>query len=104
MDLCDEIYAITEHFPQHELYGLTAQLRRAAVRVPSCIAEGEGRQTDGERLQFLGYARGSLYEIGTQLRIATRRQYPIGETTVQLLEKAKKTLEGYIAFVANKRG
>jgi four helix bundle protein len=74
------------------------------VRVASCIAEGEGRNSDGELLQFLGYARGSIYEIGTQLRVATRRQYAVGEATTKRLETARKTLEGYIAFIANRRG
>jgi four helix bundle protein len=68
--LASEIYRITENFPNSELYGLTSQVRRAAVSVPSNIAEGQGRLTRGEFQQFLGHARGSLLELETQLSIA----------------------------------
>ena len=68
--LASEIYRITENFPNSELYGLTSQVRRAAVSVPSNIAEGQGRLTRGEFQQFLGQARGSLLELKTQLSIA----------------------------------
>jgi four helix bundle protein len=68
--LASEIYRITENFPKSELYGLTSQVRRAAVSVPSNIAEGQGRLTRGEFQQFLGHARGSLLELETQLSIA----------------------------------
>ena len=68
--LASEVYRITENFPKSELYGLTSQVRRAAVSVPSNIAEGQGRLTRGEFQQFLGHARGSLLELETQLSIA----------------------------------
>ena len=102
VDLCDDVYDLTDSFPKHELFALTGQLRRAAVRVPSCIAEGEGRNTNGERLQLLGYARGSIYEIETQLILAVRRRYV--KAIPETLERAKKTLDGYIAYVTKKRG
>jgi len=57
-------------FPKDELYGLASQIRRSAVSVPSNIAEGQGRLTRGEFIQFLGHARGSLLELQTQLEIA----------------------------------
>jgi four helix bundle protein len=63
------IYKLTESFPPSERYGLTDQLRRAAVSIASNIAEGYGRSTRGEYLQFLGYARGSNCEVETQLVI-----------------------------------
>jgi len=68
--LATAIYRVTESFPKTEVYGLTSQLRRAAVSVPSNIAEGQGRLTKGEFCHFLGLARGSLLELETQLAIA----------------------------------
>jgi four helix bundle protein len=68
--LASEIYRATNRFPKCELYGLTSQLRRAAVSVPSNIAEGQGRITKGEFQQFLGHSTGSLLELETQLAIA----------------------------------
>lgn len=70
MALVTEIYAETESFPAREMYGLTNQIRRAAVSVPSNIAEGKGRLSTKESVQFLGIARGSLLELQTQLEIA----------------------------------
>jgi four helix bundle protein len=70
VELVNHIYACTELFPKHELYGLANQLRRASVSVPSNIAEGQGRMTEGECRQFLGNARGSLHEVDTQVYIA----------------------------------
>ncbi len=70
-----EIYSLTAKFPSHEIYGLTSQLRRAAVSVPSNIAEGQGRNTKGEFRQFVGQARGSLLEVETQLLIASKLGY-----------------------------
>jgi four helix bundle protein len=64
------LYRLTGAFPREELYGLTSQLRRAGVSVASNIAEGWGRQSDGEYKQFLGMARGSNLEVQTQLVIA----------------------------------
>jgi four helix bundle protein len=66
-----EIYRITQSFPKDEMYGLTSQIRRAAVSIPSNIAEGQGRLTRGEFRQFLGQARGSYAEVETQLIIAS---------------------------------
>ena len=64
------IYKLTSGFPKEELYGLTSQLRRCSVSIPSNIAEGQGRMTTGEFRQFLGIARGSNFELQTQLEIA----------------------------------
>jgi four helix bundle protein len=65
-----ELYRLTDTFPRQEMYGLTSQMRRAAVSIASNIAEGWGRQSDGEYKQFLGIARGSNMELQTQLIIA----------------------------------
>lgn len=70
MELATRLYAITEKFPDAEKFGLTSQLRRAAVSVPSNIAEGAARGSRKEFVQFLTIARGSLSEIDTQIRIA----------------------------------
>jgi four helix bundle protein len=70
MTLVTQVYGVTESFPREELYGLTSQIRRAAVSVPSNIAEGQARPTRGEFRQFLGHAKGSLAELETQLLIA----------------------------------
>lgn len=64
------VYTLSASFPREEMFGLTSQMRRCAVSIPSNIAEGQGRLTQGEARQFLGHARGSLLELETQLIIA----------------------------------
>jgi len=75
MDLAEHVYRMTESFPKAELYGLTSQVRRSAVSIPSNIAEGQGRTTKGEFRLFLGNSRGSLLELETQLMLASRMKY-----------------------------
>lgn len=70
-----EIYKITSNFPKDELYGLVSQMRRAAVSIPSNIAEGQGRRNAKEFIQFLYIAKGSLAEIETQIIICQRLNY-----------------------------
>ena len=70
MQLVKEVYRATEGFPGHELYGLANQLRRAAVSIPSNLAEGAARNSRREFHQFIGTARGSLAEVETQVEIA----------------------------------
>jgi four helix bundle protein len=72
MDLVVEIYEVTEKFPGEEIYGLTSQLRRAAVSIPSNIAEGQARFSRREFKHFLRNAKGPLAEVQTQIAIATR--------------------------------
>jgi four helix bundle protein len=72
MDFVAGVYKATAIFPKEELYGLTSQLRRAAVSIPSNIAEGQSRRTTGEFLQMLSVASGSLAECQTQLLLAKR--------------------------------
>ena len=75
MDLVEEVYRATASFPKEEMYGLTGQIRRAAVSVPSNVAEGQARSTTADFLHFLSIARGSLKEVETQVIIARRLGY-----------------------------
>jgi four helix bundle protein len=88
MDLVTKIYRVTQSFPRDELYGLTNQLRRAAVSVPSNIAEGQARFSPKEFHHFLSHARGSLVEIETQLTIAQNLGYLTPNQTQPLFDKA----------------
>jgi four helix bundle protein len=75
MVLVTDVYALTKAFPREEMYGLIAQIRRAAASVPANIAEGQGRRYGREFHQFLGNARGSLMELDTHLELAFRVGY-----------------------------
>ncbi len=102
MDLVTEIYRITRDFPKEELFALTSQLRRAAVSIPSNIAEGKGRLSKGEFRQFLGNARGSLAELETQILIAQNLYYLDGAEAKRLLamvEEVGKVLNGLLSAV-----
>ena len=85
MQLTVVIYRLTREFPREEIYGLTSQIRRSAVSMPSNIAEGHGRLNSGEYRQFLGIARASNFELQTQLEIA--RAIEIGNP--KLLDEAE---------------
>jgi four helix bundle protein len=99
MKLAGEIYRSTAKFPKHELYGLSQQIRRAAVSVPSNIAEGKGHYSDKEFTHFLFHARGSLLELQTQLMIAEELQYfseAEGQRLLGLAEGVGRALSGLI--------
>jgi four helix bundle protein len=99
-ELADVIYAATSGFPTEERFGLAAQMRRAAVSVPSNIAEGAARASNAEFLRFLHTARGSLAELDTQMEIARRRGYMTDDVLHRLsdlIEEVGRTLQGLIA-------
>lgn len=75
MDLVDNVYTLTKEFPKEEIYGLTNQIRRSAVLIPSNIAEGAGRNSDAQFTNFLSYSNGSTLELETQLIISNRQGY-----------------------------
>jgi four helix bundle protein len=80
-----DVYRCTRQFPRDEIYGLTSQMRRAAVSVPGNIAEGKGRHSHKDFVHFLYQARGSLLELETQLSIARDLEY-IDQTVLERLE------------------
>ncbi|HEY6109093.1 MAG TPA: four helix bundle protein [Gemmatimonadales bacterium] len=84
LDIALRIYDATAPFPRSELYGLVAQMRRAAVSIPSNIAEGHGRHHLGEYLHHLSIANGSLMELETQVIVSSRRRY-LSEKEVRAL-------------------
>ena len=98
-------YVASRDFPREELFGLTNQLRRAAISIPSNIAEGCGRQTPRDTINFLFVARGSLYELETQLYVAVDLQYLSRELFDSLLVQitsCKKLLHGFISYYRQK--
>ena len=100
MELVSAIYRATQEFPRQEIYGLTSQLRRAAVSVPSNIAEGQAHFSQKEFHRFLSHARGSLVEVETQVIIAENLGYLATAQSNALLEKAAeigRVLNGLIA-------
>jgi four helix bundle protein len=106
VDLVLEVYRATQNFPKAELYGLTNQIRRAAVSVPSNIAEGKGRFSDREFALFLRHARGSLLEVETQLLIAGRLGYLTTAETDSFAvqtEQLAKTLNALLNVVTGKK-
>ena len=97
MDLVELVYQATEQFPKEELYGLTSQVRRSAVSIPSNIAEGQARKSTAEFLNFLSIANGSRAEMETQILLAQRLKYVTNDTAQQILnlsEEANRLLNG----------
>jgi four helix bundle protein len=105
MDLVVDIYEATKDFPHQEIYGITNQVRRAAVSVPSNIAEGAARQTKREFMNFLHVAQGSLSELDTQMEIATRLGFIDSKRRQSLNEKMvpiDKMITGLIRHLSKK--
>ena len=105
MNLAVKIYELTKHMPKEELYGLTAQMRRAAVSIPSNIAEGQQRASTKEFLRFLSIARGSNAELQTQLVLACKLGYFQSEQireTMNLTKEVSKMINALMISL-NKR-
>ena len=90
MSLAEKAYAATKRFPRSERYGLSSQLQRAAISVPSNIAEGHGRYSKGDFSRFLAIAQGSLAELETQVLLAQRLDYLDGKAANDLMSQADK--------------
>lgn len=100
MILAEQVYHLTQAFPKEELYGLVSQMRRAAVSVPSNIAEGQGRLHQAEFRQFLGLARGSLLELETQAELAVRLNYLAEAGRRELEQQSQEVLRMLNALIS----
>lgn len=102
--LTNLVYEKTKSFPKEELFGLTNQIRRSAISIPSNIAEGCGRRTSNDTLQFLYISRGSLYELETQIYLSLDQNY-ITETDFETFSNqiliCKRLLNGFINYYKN---
>ena len=99
--LTNLIYDLSKVFPKEEIYGLTNQMRRCSVSIPSNIAEGCGRKTSKDTINFLHISRGSLYELETQCYVALDQKY-IDENNLNIvfnqMQSCKKLLNGFINY------
>jgi four helix bundle protein len=99
VDLVTEIYRLTQKFPKDELFGLTSQIRRAAVSIPSNVAEGRGKSSKGEFQQFLHHSMGSLAEVETQIIIAQNLGYLTAaeiEPVMEIIAEVGRLLNGLL--------
>ena len=103
MELVKQVYALSASFPASEQFGLTSQIRRTVVSIPSNIAEGCGRNSDKELVRFCWIAKGSLSEVETQTIIAKELGYVENvDDTLTELRKVRKILSGFIKYIENK--
>ena len=102
MDLAAQVYSLTARFPKEELYGLTSQIRRSAVSIPSNIAEGAARHSRKEFIQFLHIASGSVAELETQLLLAIRMGFTPGDSIISHVEEVRKLLLGLLRSLKKK--
>lgn len=106
MQLTVQVYKLTQPFPREEQFGLTSQLRRSAVSIPSNIAEGQGRINEAEFRQFLGIARGSVCEVQTQLEIARALHFGNSELIDQaeaISHEVRKMLFGTLSSLKSSK-
>jgi len=99
MDIAEQIYSLTRSFPREEAFGLTAQMRRAAVSIPSNIAEGFGRAQRKSFVQYLRIAQGSLKELETQAMLSVRVGYLTSEQQDKLLDRTTRLGKRLVQFV-----
>lgn len=104
MRLVTEVYRQTRQFPADERFGLTSQMRRAAVSIPSNIAEGKGRSSDRDRSLFFCHARGSLLELETQIMISRKLDYMSSTQEAQLLGIASELGRMLNALIQSLKG
>ena len=107
MELVELVYVATGQFPKHEVYGLANQMRRAAVSVPSNIAEGQARFSKRDFRHFLRASRGSLAELETQALIAQRLKYidqPSTDTLLSSIDEVSRILSGLISSISAEEG
>jgi len=107
MTLAELCYRLVAKYPRDELYGITSQIRRAAVSIPSNIAEGYGRESSGSYVQFLKTSRGSLRELETQLTLSERIGLAQADEVIRVLEQCDsvgRKLHGLIASVQRSEG
>jgi four helix bundle protein len=105
MDLAHSAYILTDSFPKSETYGLTSQIRRAAVSIPSNLAEGCGRESPKEFLHFVAISIGSICELETQILLSQRLQYSKTDdlkTILSLLTDTRKTIHGLQKYLKTK--
>ncbi len=103
MRLAKEVYVLTERFPKEEMYGLTSQMRRSAVSIPSNIAEGAGRNSNKEFVQFLYISLGSLAELETQILLSKDFGLLQGDVVEKSIERIRRMLLGLIDHVKGHR-
>jgi four helix bundle protein len=102
IDIVEKVYKITAGFPKEEQFGLTSQLRRAVVSIPSNIAEGAARSSKREYLQYLYISLSSLAEVETQLIIANRLKYLNDEDIMENIEHLRRKLLNFIKYIKGK--
>jgi four helix bundle protein len=100
MSLTTKIYNLTKQFPKEEFFGLTSQIRRSSISIPSNIAEGFGRDSNKEYLRFLNISIGSLFEMQTQLEIAKNIQYLNEEEFNNLYENSREIERMLVSFIS----
>ncbi len=101
IDLCVDVYKALANMPDDEKYGLSSQIKRSAVSIPSNIAEGAGRDTNPQFSHFLNIAYGSSYELQTQLIISERLNYISSEVNESLLQKLNEVQKMVYVFKEN---